>query len=169
MDCVFASDGVTPGEGAWRRLSNSLPQLAQDLFLRPTANVPSKLMLAIGHLIDEQLYDLLQSSKTSFTSQRIYAAFHRVRQAEELMHALSDEPLSMLDIAQTLGVSLRSLQLAFNEVYDGLGPRDVLNRIRLEKARQRLLAAQAKEHLAIFRDKAHILLHSVDYVLNRPR
>jgi farnesyl diphosphate synthase len=37
------------------------------------------------------------------------------------------------------------------------------------RQRVRLLAAQAKEHLAIFRDKAHILLHSVDYVLNRPR
>jgi len=33
----------------------------------------------------------------------------------------------------------------------------------------RLLAAQAKEHLSIFRDKADILLHSVEYVLNRPR
>ena len=37
------------------------------------------------------------------------------------------------------------------------------------RQRVRLLAAQVKEHLAIFRDKAHILLHSVDYVLNRPR
>lgn len=37
------------------------------------------------------------------------------------------------------------------------------------RQRVRLLAAQAKEHLAIFRDKADILLHSVEYVLNRPR
>ncbi len=37
------------------------------------------------------------------------------------------------------------------------------------RQRVRLLAAQAKEHLAIFRDKANILLHSVDFVLNRPR
>ena len=53
----------------------------------------------------------------------------------------SDEPLSVLDIANALGVSLRSLQLAFAEVYGGLTPRDVLNGIRLEKARTRLLAA----------------------------
>jgi len=33
--------------------------------------------------------------------------------------------------------------------------------------RVRLLAAQAKEHLAIFRDKANILLQSVDFVLDR--
>lgn len=38
-----------------------------------------------------------------------------------------------------------------------------------EGARQRvrLLAAQAKEHLAIFREKANILLQSVDFVLDR--
>ena len=33
--------------------------------------------------------------------------------------------------------------------------------------RVRILAAQAKEHLAIFREKAHILLQSVDFVLDR--
>jgi farnesyl diphosphate synthase len=37
------------------------------------------------------------------------------------------------------------------------------------RQRVRLLAAQAKEHLSIFRDKADILLHSVEFVLNRPR
>lgn len=35
--------------------------------------------------------------------------------------------------------------------------------------RVRLLAAQAKQHLAIFQEKAHILLQSVDYVLDRTR
>jgi farnesyl diphosphate synthase len=35
------------------------------------------------------------------------------------------------------------------------------------RQRVRLLAAQAKEHLAIFREKANILLHSVDFVLDR--
>lgn len=63
------------------------------------------------------------------------------------MHANSDEPLSMQEIAQVLGVSLRSLQLAFAEVYGGLSPRDVLNRIRLEKARARLLAADGNAQI----------------------
>jgi transcriptional regulator GlxA family with amidase domain len=47
----------------------------------------------------------------------------------------------MRELAQSLGISLRSLQLAFQEVH-GHGPREALNRIRLEKARQRLLAAR---------------------------
>ena len=37
------------------------------------------------------------------------------------------------------------------------------------RERVRLLAAQAKQHLAIFRNKANILLQSVDYVLDRTR
>ena len=39
----------------------------------------------------------------------------------------------------------------------------------IDGARQRvqLLADQAKEHLAIFREKANILLQSVDFVLDR--
>jgi transcriptional regulator GlxA family with amidase domain len=41
------------------------------------------------------------------------------------MYAHSDEPLAMRDIAKFLGVSLRSLQLAFAETHDGLTPRDV--------------------------------------------
>ena len=41
----------------------------------------------------------------------------------------------------------------------------------IDGARERvqLLAAQAKEHLTIFRNKAHILLQSVDFVLDRTR
>lgn len=37
------------------------------------------------------------------------------------------------------------------------------------RERVRLLAAQAREHLAIFRNRADILLQSVDYVLDRTR
>jgi len=37
------------------------------------------------------------------------------------------------------------------------------------RQRVRLLAAQAKEHLAIFRNRADILLQSVDFVLDRKR
>lgn len=78
---------------------------------------------------------------------RIIPAFHRVRQAEEIMRAHWDEPLSMLDLAQQLGVSLRSLQLAFKQVHDGKSPRDYFNRVRLEQARVRLMLAKDSENV----------------------
>ncbi len=49
------------------------------------------------------------------------------------------------------------------------GKANFVTLLGVEGARQRvhLLAAQAKQHLAIFRDRAEILLQSVDYVLER--
>jgi AraC-like DNA-binding protein len=92
-----------------------------------------------GHLHLEQV--LLGPGEAVISRVSSFPAFHRVRLAEEMMRAYSDEPLSVLDLANALGVSLRSLQLAFAEVHGGLTPRAVLYRIRLEKARARLLAA----------------------------
>lgn len=68
--------------------------------------------------------------------------------AEEIMRARSDEPLSMAAVAQELGLGLRSLQLAFIEAR-AMGPRDVLLRMRLERARERLLSVGPSETVTI--------------------
>ena len=49
------------------------------------------------------------------------------------------------------------------------GKANYVTLLGVEQARERvrLLAAQAREHLAIFRNRAHILLQSVDFVLDR--
>jgi AraC-like DNA-binding protein len=125
-------------------LLHHLPRLVDDLLMRPSQAPPERVVRALATLVDEQLYELLGHLASVSIARRTLPALHRVRAAEEIMHAYSDDPLSMLDVAQTLGVSLRSLQLAFNEVYGGLSPRDVLNRIRLEKARRRLMAADGE-------------------------
>jgi len=62
----------------------------------------------------------------------------RVRQAEALMWARCDEPLTVNDVARAVGVGMRALQLAFR-AHRGALPRVVLNRFRLERARARLL------------------------------
>jgi AraC-like DNA-binding protein len=140
---AFPRDGIALREEGGLTLGRILPQLADDLFLRPSAVLPQRVVLAITQLVDEQLSAMFAHNASISVTRRIFPAFHRVRQAEEFFHEHSDDPLSMLDVAKGLGVSLRSLQMAFNEVYQGLGPRDVLTKIRLEKARQRLLSADA--------------------------
>ena len=52
---------------------------------------------------------------------------------------------------------------------DAAGKANFVTLLGIDGARERvsILAAQAKEHLAIFREKAHILLQSVDFVLDR--
>lgn len=141
VDKAIPRDGMGLQGKASLTLSRILPQLADDLMMRPSEPPPPRVALEIRQVIEEVLCELIGQSVEPSPSHRLFPAFHRVRQVEELMHANSDEALSMQEIAQDVGVSLRSLQLAFAEVYGGLSPRDVLNRIRLEKARARLLAA----------------------------
>ena len=137
----FPHDGIALRRDGGLALARILPQLADDLLSRSPAPPPPRVAQEIKHLIDEVLCEMIGRTVDQPSSRRVFPAFHRVRQAEEMMRAHSDEPLSVLDLANALGVSLRSLQLAFAEVHGGLSPRDVLNRIRLEKARARLLAA----------------------------
>lgn len=100
---------------------------------------------AMSVLVEDFLADLLQRSSEQLDEERILpAARARVRMAEELMRARSDEPLSMSEVAREVGVGLRSLQIAFLEVR-AMVPRDVLLRMRLERARDRLHAAGPTE------------------------
>jgi AraC-like DNA-binding protein len=66
----------------------------------------------------------------------------RVRRALEIMRERSDDPISVVDLAREVGLGVRNLQLAFQTVL-GEGPRSRLARIRLERARERLLSAEA--------------------------
>lgn len=140
-EVVFPHDGSGSYGKQELTLARILPQLADDVLSRSPAPPPPRVVQEIRHLIDELLCEMIGRTVERSSSYRVFAAFHRVRLAEEMMRAHSDEPLSVLDLANALGVSLRSLQLAFTEVHGGLTPRTMLYRIRLEKARSRLLAA----------------------------
>jgi len=96
---------------------------------------------AMATLIEELLAELVRRSTPALSEQAVLpAAWRRVILAEEIMRDRSDEPLSMAALAREVGVGLRSLELAFVAVR-AMRPRDVLLRIRLERARARLLAA----------------------------
>jgi transcriptional regulator GlxA family with amidase domain len=56
------------------------------------------------------------------------------------MRAKSDDALSIAAIAAKVGVSTRSLQIAFRQ-YRGVGPRQILEDFRLDAAHARLFAA----------------------------
>lgn len=61
------------------------------------------------------------------------------RRAEELMRAHLDEPLGAIDLCEALGVSDRTLRLAFRERF-GLGPMAYYRVLRLNAARAALKA-----------------------------
>jgi transcriptional regulator GlxA family with amidase domain len=56
------------------------------------------------------------------------------------MRAASDEPLTVAEVARAAGVGVRALELAFRR-RRGDTPRGALAAFRLERARERLLAA----------------------------
>jgi AraC-like DNA-binding protein len=141
-------------DARWSGLPDSLPLSARlpevrrlsDLLGFITRQFDDTLPLSIqagaamAVLIEEFLLDLILGSTSSLREERVLpAAWLRVRIAEEIMRARSDEPLSMAAVAREVGVGLRSLQLAFLEVR-AMGPRDVLLQMRLERARERLLS-----------------------------
>jgi AraC-like DNA-binding protein len=141
LEAIFAEDGRELSGPVARYLVDVLGQVLDDLTLRPSPRLPQRVATEIGYLVEDQLAELMGRRIAAKTPRSLVPALHRVRLAEEIIHAESDEALSMTGLADRLGVSLRSLQLAFQEVH-GTGPRGVLNMVRLEKARARLLSGR---------------------------
>jgi AraC-like DNA-binding protein len=123
-----------------RRLADLLDYVARQ-FGDPAPPMSARAGAAVATLVEELLSDLLVRALPALLDDVAPpASWQRVRQAEEIMRARSDEPLSMTELAREIGVGLRSLQLAFLQVR-AMGPRDVLLQMRLERARERFLAA----------------------------
>lgn len=126
-----------------RRLSDLLGFITRQF--DDSLPLSARSVAATAVLVEEFLSDLILRATPKLSEDRVLpAAWLRVRMAEEIMRARSDEPLSMAAVAHDVGVGLRSLQLAFMEVR-AMGPRDVLYQMRLERARERLLSAGSSD------------------------
>lgn len=94
-------------------------------------------------LLEELMVSLLSETAQAGLA-AVPAAEGTVRRAEEIMRARSDDHLSIAELAREVGVGMRSLQAAFVRAR-AMGPRDVLNRMRLERVRDRLRAPDPAE------------------------
>lgn len=134
-----AIQGDTPGLGRVQQLMADILGLAAE---GPALFPSAQMVKGLEVLVHEALLDMvLAHGETDQPSRQPRSQRHRVLLAEEVMRSRTSEPLSMADIARDLDISLRSLQLAFQQVRR-MGPRDALNRIRLQTARQLLLRAR---------------------------
>jgi AraC-like DNA-binding protein len=149
---------------AARRLSDYLAFLVSDLDVTGEAQPSERTARSVTALLRDLIADWIAEADEGLSEPAADAP--RVRRAIEILRARSDEPISIVDLAQEVGIGVRSLQLAFQNVL-GEGPRARLTRIRLERARERLLAADPRDevttvaldcgftHLSRFADAYH--------------
>jgi AraC-like DNA-binding protein len=84
---------------------------------------------------------------------------------EEIFHERFGDPLTISLVAREVGISERALQLAYRR-YRGTTPREALNRIRMDAARNRLLSANPEDtisQVALDCGFAHVGRFSVAY------
>ena len=93
------------------------------------------------------LLGLPHSHTERLQQQSAAAAPGNVKRAEEFMRANAGAPLTIAEIAQAAGCSIRSLQTAFQR-FRGATPMAALRRIRLEEARTEMLRAGHSESIA---------------------
>jgi AraC-like DNA-binding protein len=130
--------GITSGQGAalgsyLRHLASELDQSDALLVTRGAAN-------AAAMMVTELLGSAWQATVTGDEARIRSAGLYQVRLAEEIMRASSGDALSISALAARIGVSTRSLQIAFRQ-YRGVGPRQILEDFRLDAAHARLFAA----------------------------
>jgi AraC-like DNA-binding protein len=132
---------------AAQRLSDYLSFLVLDLDRNTEGEPSERTGRSINALLRDLIADWLAETTDGVEGLREPAAdAQRVRRAIEILRARSDEPISIVDLAQEVGLGVRSLQLAFQNVL-GEGPRARLTRIRLERARESLLSAHPRDEV----------------------
>lgn len=119
-----------------------LARLLEDACSRPESPMGSPLVIA--HLREALIATLLVGQKNSFShlfhNQAAKVDPRAVRVAEEILTARAGEPLSIAEVAEQAGVSLRSLERSFKAAR-GLSLRDFLRAQRLDLAHRRLRTA----------------------------
>lgn len=131
-----------------RRMAAYLEFLLSDLDSRGPADDPAErtvdgMVALLRDLLADWLADAAETGPTGGNSWS-GVDLQRVRRAEEIER--SDDALPVASVARELGVSLRGFQAAFHHVL-GERPKARLTRIRLERARARLLQAEPEEQV----------------------
>jgi AraC-like DNA-binding protein len=118
-------------------LARSDSLLGNDIATRTFEdNLAMCLLLGLPHSHTERL-----------RQQKASAAPGTLRRAEEFMRANAGAPLTIVEIAQAAGCSVRALQEAFRR-FRGATPMGALRRIRLEEARAEMLRNGRAESIA---------------------
>jgi AraC-like DNA-binding protein len=125
--------------------------------------------LVVANLEDAILTSLLSSQSHNFSmrfeSEPAAPAPRQVKLVEDYIHATTSEPITMKDFVAISNVSARSIHHAFRK-YRGYSPKALLMSVRMARARERLLTADAGESvtgIALDCGFAHLGRFSLEY------
>lgn len=94
-------------------------------------------------LLDAALETLSSSQEAASSIHPSWSkAYRLVQMSRDFISARPDEPPTVMDLCKALGISRRTLQYCFNEIY-GVSPQAYLRLVRLHGARRDLLRAEA--------------------------
>lgn len=145
---LYGGDAVNLGYGmdlsgsAGRAFLRSVVELHDDMISQPGSTAPAFVQ---GLLADSMVSRLLMAMEPPASESRDLNAESRlVRECRELLERHAFEELTVPDIAECLGVSVRTLQTALR-AETGATPSELLRSIRLDRARELLLEASPRE------------------------
>ena len=145
---VYGDSAVDLGYGmdlsgaAGRAFLRSVVELHDDMISQPRTTAPAFVQ---GLLADSMVSRLLMAMELPGGETRDAESESRlVRECRELLERHAFEELTVPDIAECLGVSVRTLQTALR-AETGATPSELLRSIRLDRAREMLLEANPRE------------------------
>ena len=145
MDLGYSMSLTTePG----RAFLRSVVELHDDMVRLPQATTPAFVQRLLVDTMMSRLLMAMDKAPASATDRNQESESRLIRGFRELLERHAAEDLSVPDIAECLGVSVRTLQTALRAEC-GASPLELLRRVRLDRAREMLLAADPREQTII--------------------
>ncbi|VXC36902.1 AraC family transcriptional regulator [Arthrobacter sp. 9V] len=134
--------GMDLSGAAGRAFLRAVVELHDDMISRPQTTAPAFVQ---GLLADSMVSRFLMAMELPSGETRDAESESRlVRECRELLERHAFEELTVPDIAECLGVSVRTLQTALR-AETGATPSELLRSIRLDRAREMLLEADPRQ------------------------
>lgn len=151
---------LSDASGASGMVAGQMIDMLQDNSPRDLNTITRMQRLKTGALI---YYSVEAAGILGGANEAERQALHGFAHDLGLAYQIADDLLDVEGDEEVVGKPLRTDESA------GKANFVTILGVEAAKERVRLLAAQARQHLAIFRNKANILLQSVDFVLDRSR
>ncbi|TWU07816.1 Virulence regulon transcriptional activator VirF [Stieleria varia] len=137
---------LTPGSDAMHSLRQLIVELTQIIDNDENAGVEpvctSSLMKNLVDRIAEAL--CRDSSLASMANDQLHASGYLLSRVKDIFNASGRESIHLYELCKELGVSARTLQIAFKQAY-GISPMRYLKLRRLHAVRQRLITSSVDD------------------------